>query len=79
MEYFARLEKPGDFADQKSDLLSYKLDVSEGSLYENEIAKTLLIDIEFLIGENQEDRNENEIKLKIMVQKYAKLKFKLKI
>lgn len=64
MEYFARLEKPGDFADQKSDLLSYKLDVSEGSLYENEIAKTLLIDIEFLIGENQENRNENENKAK---------------
>ena len=64
MEYFVRLEKPGDFADQNSDLLSYKLDVSEGSLYENEIAKTLLIDLEFLIGKNQENRNENENKAK---------------
>lgn len=64
MEYFVRLEKPGDFADQNSDLLSYKLDVSEGSLYENEIAKTLLIDLEFLIGKHQENRNENENKAK---------------
>ena len=36
MEYF---EKPGEFADQNSDLFSYKLDVSEESLYENEIEK----------------------------------------
>ena len=63
MEYFVRLEKPGDFADQNSDLLSYKLDVSEGSLYENEIAKTLLIDL-VLIGKHQENRNENENKAK---------------
>ncbi len=59
MEYF---EKPGEFADQNSDLFSYKLDVSEESLYENEIAKTSFIDKEFLIGKNQENRNEIEKK-----------------
>ena len=61
MEYYARFEKAGELADQDSYLGSYKLDLHEGSLYDNEIAKNNCIDLEFL---NQENRNENENKAK---------------
>ena len=64
MEYFARFEKAGELADQDSDLGSCKLDLFEGSLYDNEIAKNNFIDLEFLIEKNQENRNENENKAK---------------
>ena len=64
MEYFARFEKAGELADQDSDLSSCKLDLLEGNLYDNEIAKNNFIELEFLFEKNQENRNENENKAK---------------